>query len=84
VPATASELTVPAAVRLAGTLLLPEQPPTAVALLVPGSGPVDRDSDHRRLRLGITRLLAEALAELGVASLRYDKRVVGASEGTFL
>ncbi|GAA4063907.1 alpha/beta hydrolase [Agromyces indicus] len=71
-------------VRLAGTLALPAGAPRAAALLVPGSGPVDRDSDHPRMRLGITRELAHALAGAGVATLRYDKRGVGASGGDFL
>jgi pimeloyl-ACP methyl ester carboxylesterase len=70
--------------RLAGTLALPADTPLAAALLVPGSGRVDRDSDHPRMRLGITRELAHALAGAGVASLRYDKRGVGASGGDFL
>ena len=67
---------------LAGTLTLPPGPgPHPAALLVPGSGPVDRDSDHRRARLGITRELAAALGAAGTATLRYDKRGVGASDG---
>ncbi|WP_182905103.1 alpha/beta hydrolase [Microbispora sp. H13382] len=71
--------------RLAGTLTLPDgDGPFPAALLVPGSGPVNRDSDHRRLPLGVTRWLAEALAAAGIASLRYDKRGVGASTGAFL
>ncbi|MEN3538646.1 alpha/beta fold hydrolase [Microbispora sp. ZYX-F-249] len=71
--------------RLAGTLTLPGgDGPFPAALLIPGSGPVNRDSDHRRLPLGVTRQLAEALAAAGIASLRYDKRGVGASTGDFL
>jgi pimeloyl-ACP methyl ester carboxylesterase len=67
---------------LAGTLLLPAGPgPWPAVLLLPGSGPLDRDSDARRAPLGITRALAEALAAAGIASYRYDKRGVGASPG---
>jgi alpha-beta hydrolase superfamily lysophospholipase len=67
---------------LAGTLLTPDGPgPWPTALLLPGSGPVDRNSDARRMPLGVTRALAEALASAGVASYRYDKRGVGASPG---
>lgn len=73
---------------LAGTVTLPtvasvEISPRSVPamLLIPGSGPVDRDSNVPRLPLGVTSDLAHALAEAGVASLRYDKRGVGASGG---
>jgi len=50
-------------------------------VLATGSGPLDRDSNHRRLRFDVTRALAHALAEGGLASLRYDKRGVGGSPG---
>lgn len=72
-------------IRLAGTLELPDDDgPHTAALLLVGSGEVDRDSDHRKLPLGITRELAAALARAGIASLRYDKRGVGSSGGRFL
>jgi pimeloyl-ACP methyl ester carboxylesterase len=69
-------------VTLAGTLTVPAgQGPFPAVLLIPGSGPVDRDSNHKRMRLDITRQLADALLEAGVATLRYDKRGIGASGG---
>lgn len=55
-----------------------------LALILPGSGDVDRDADHRRIPLGVSRDLAHALACKGITSLRYDKRGVGASGGRFL
>lgn len=63
--------------------------PIAAALLIPGSGRTDRDSDGRlplgqRLRGGITRAVAEALAPAAVSTLRFDKRGVGASGGDYL
>ncbi|MCZ2860854.1 alpha/beta hydrolase family protein [Blastococcus sp. VKM Ac-2987] len=78
-----TDLVIPSAGHtLAATLTLPDGPgPHPAALLIPGSGPVDRNSDHRRLRLGITRDLAGAFVGAGVASLRYDKRGAGASSG---
>ncbi|MCX4094378.1 alpha/beta hydrolase [Nocardia sp. alder85J] len=69
--------------RLAGTFA-PVADPVAAALLLPGSGRVDRDSNLRWLRLDLTRILAETLAPLGVSTLRYDKRGVGASAGDYL
>ena len=70
---------------LVGTLQLPAgEGPHPVALLLVGSGEVDRDSDHPKMRTGVTRQLAEALADAGIGSLRYDKRGVGASGGSYL
>jgi uncharacterized protein len=74
--------------KLAGTFL-PVRSPVAAALLIVGSGRTDRNSDVRlpggqRLRGGITRAIAEALASAGVSTLRYDKRGVGASGGDLL
>jgi len=71
------------ALRLAGTLTLPAgaEAPWPAALLLVGSGPVDRNENWKFLRVDATRQLAHALAAAGIASLRYDKRGVGASEG---
>ena len=70
---------------LAGTITTPETTgPHPVALLVAGSGPLDRDGNHKRLPLGVSRDLAEHLANHGWASLRYDKRGVGESAGDYL
>ncbi len=62
-----------------GTLLAPEQP-RAVAVILPGSGPTDRDGNsHLGISAGTYRLLAEGLAEQGVATLRVDKRGIAQS-----
>jgi alpha-beta hydrolase superfamily lysophospholipase len=50
-----------------------------VVLIVPGSGPVDRDGNSGPLRGATYRLLAASLADRGLASVRYDKRGIGAS-----
>ena len=65
---------------LHGTLLLPDGAgPHPALLLVAGSGPVDRDGNLPGLVNNSLRMLAEGLAERGVATLRTDKRGVGAS-----
>ena len=64
---------------LHGTLLTPEAP-TAVAVILPGSGPTDRDGNSPMgVAASTYRLLAEGLAEQGVATVRIDKRGVAAS-----
>lgn len=70
-------------VQLAGTLTLPDGPgPHPAMLFLPGSGPVDRNSDAgQRMRLDLGGPLAVALAARGVASYRYDRRGVGATPG---
>ena len=77
-PAAASapvELTAPGPQGpLAGTLLDPD-PKGPLVLIIPGSGPTDRDGNSP---LGVAggpyRQLAEALAAKGIATLRIDKR----------
>ena len=71
---------------LAGTVLLPPagRPVLAGAVLITGSGPLDRDANAPRAALGLGRELAQSLAAAGIASLRYDKRGVGASGGSYL
>ncbi len=71
------------AVRLVGVRRRVEAP-VALAVLLPGSGPIDRDGDARGLAVGIQRQLAMGLAERGIESVRWDKRGVGESEGEFL
>jgi uncharacterized protein len=67
---------------LAGTLTLPDgRGPFPAVVLASGSGPLDRDSNYRRMRFDVSRQLAHALAEGGLASYRYDKRGVGESPG---
>ena len=67
---------------LHGTLLAPAAPARVpVVFLHPGSGPTDRDGNSRLLpgKNNSLRLLAEGLAAQGIASLRIDKRGIGAS-----
>nr|WKN38865.1 alpha/beta fold hydrolase [Tunicatimonas sp. TK19036] len=67
---------------LHGTLVLPEaETPVPVLLFVAGSGPTDRDGNTALLpgKNNSLKILADSLAQHGYASLRYDKRGVGAS-----
>ena len=83
--ATAGEQEVTLAVEggvLHGTLSLPAvEGRVPVVLLHAGSGPTDRDGNSAALpgRNDSLRMVADALARAGIATLRYDKRGVGAS-----
>jgi hypothetical protein len=65
--------------ELRGTLVLPAPGDGARApavLLLPGSGPTDRDGNQPSVGLATNLLaqVADALADAGIASLRFDKR----------
>ncbi len=65
-----------------GTLLMPAaRSKVPVALLIAGSGPTDRDGNGptAAARNDSLKLIAAGLADAGIASLRYDKRGIGAS-----
>ncbi len=81
-----TEVSIPAAgVALAGTLYQPSgEGPFPTALLLAGSGPLDRDGNHKRIPLSVSRDLARVLADAGWASLRFDKRGVGESGGDYM
>lgn len=78
---TSTAITLPAEpAPLHGTMLTPEAQPRAIAVIIAGSGPTDRDGNSP---LGVSaatyRLLADGLAAQGIASVRYDKRGIGES-----
>lgn len=69
--------------KIHGSLLVPASgKKVPVVLIIAGSGPTDRDGNS----VGVQgtndslKLLAASLAEAGFASVRYDKRGVGASK----
>ena len=67
---------------IAGSVLCPSAPaPWPVVLLISGSGPTDRNGNSPMLpgENNSLRMLAEALATRGIASVRYDKRGIGGS-----
>ena len=60
-----------------GTILVPktnEKPP--LAILIGGSGPIDRDGNQQMMKNNSLRFLAEGLYENNIAAFRYDKRIV--------
>lgn len=62
---------------LKGTLLRPAGGEKAPAmLLLPGSGPSDRDGNQAGLQINILKDIAEKLQSEGIATLRFDKRAV--------
>jgi uncharacterized protein len=67
---------------LMGTLLSPATMENApVVLMIPGSGPTDRDGNSvLGIKASSYRLLAEGLAEHGISSVRIDKRGMFASK----
>lgn len=71
-------------VALRGTLTAPiaGDAPAAI-LMLHGSGPLDRNENMKGQALNIFNTLADELGRAGFASLRYDKRGCGASEGDY-
>ena len=67
---------------LHGSLLLPQQAtPPPVVLIIAGSGPTDRDGNNPASgRVDNLKRLALLLANEHIASVRYDKRGVAASQ----
>ena len=60
-----------------GTLLIPESidnPP--LVIIIAGSGPTDRNGNQSFMKNDMLKKLAERLSENGIATFRYDKRVV--------
>ena len=67
---------------LHGSLVVPENVTTPpVVLIISGSGPTDRDGNTPLFGSfnNSLRMLAQALGQHGIASLRYDKRGIGES-----
>jgi uncharacterized protein len=67
---------------LKGTMLSPSGEHGPIVLIIPGSGPTDRDGNNPGGVLAAPyRLLAEALAARGVTTVRIDKRGLAGSAG---
>lgn len=59
-----------------GTLTLPDRPGGPVVLIIAGSGPTDRNGNSIFTKNNSLQMLARELANLGIPSVRYDKRGV--------
>ncbi|HUJ13536.1 MAG TPA: alpha/beta fold hydrolase [Thermoanaerobaculia bacterium] len=70
-----------------GTLLTPDTTARVpVVLIIAGSGPTDRNGNNPMLpgANNSLKMLAEGLASNGIASLRFDKRGIGASKAAMV
>lgn len=86
IPQSEREVTYPGVqgVNLVGTLVIPAHRPgqrVPGVIIVAGSGPTDRNGNDPQVGLvtDLYQQIADQLAQQGIASLRYDKRGVGAS-----
>ena len=73
------------ALQLSGTLTLPRgvTRPVPVAVIIAGSGPTDRNGNSvMGIRPNSYAQLGWRLAERGIATLRYDKRVLPGTSGS--
>jgi uncharacterized protein len=73
--------------KIAGTLLVPAASGRMpLVVIIAGSGPTDRNGNSPLLpgANNSLKLLAEGLADRGIASLRYDKRGIGASASSMV
>ena len=70
--------------NISGTLSMPKNVSgkVPVVIIVADSGPTDRNGNNEQTGLSsnMYKMLAEGLAKSGIASLRYDKRMVGQSK----
>ncbi len=71
---TASEISVSRFID--GTLFTPNDSATSLAIIIAGSGPTDRDGNQNFLKTNNLKKLAIALTNEGIATFRYDKRIV--------
>ena len=72
-------------IKIEGTLLVPEaKEKVPVVLIIAGSGPTDRNGNGPMINTNCYKMLADELAKSNIASLRYDKRMIGKSTDSTL
>ena len=60
-----------------GTIMVPkgtELPP--LVIIIAGSGPTDRNGNQPMMKNNSLKFLAEGLYDKGIATFRYDKRII--------
>ncbi|NQW36191.1 MAG: alpha/beta hydrolase [Flavobacteriales bacterium] len=79
---TETDLNIPSVkVTVNGTLLMPiaiEKP--KLIILIPGSGPTDRNGNQGQIQTNATKYLAEALSDKKIATYRFDKSALALSK----
>ncbi len=75
---TSNELSIPTEFEtIHGTLLTPETvTKSALVIIIPGSGPTDRNGNNVAMKNNSLKFLAEALAGKEIASYRFDKSIL--------
>ena len=75
---TESQLSIPTkSVTINGTMLAPISiKKTPLVIIIPGSGPTDRDGNNVQMKNNSLKFLAESLAKNNIVSYRYDKSVL--------
>jgi len=69
--------------NIKGTLTIPSDiQGVPVVLIISGSGPTDRDCNQPTMQTNSFKYLADTLYKRGIASVRFDKRGIGASRDT--
>ncbi|WP_299395769.1 alpha/beta hydrolase [uncultured Gelidibacter sp.] len=59
-----------------GSLMVPNAGSDVLAIIIGGSGPTDRDGNQNFAKTNNLKKLAKELAHNGIATFRYDKRIV--------
>lgn len=59
-----------------GSLIVPNSGSDQLAIIIGGSGPTDRDGNQNFMKTNNLKKLAQQLAQNGIATFRYDKRIV--------
>lgn len=71
---TVSDVTVPGPQGVLAGTMIDAGKGAPLVLIIPGSGPTDRDGNNSIGQSGTYRLLAEGLAQRGISTVRIDKR----------